>query len=247
MRLSLALLVVSCALLRADTFTDLKAQLGRLNGGDALKATFEVQYWQQVLEDKKPIVTQGKATAQVEDGPQGVRIGWSRGLLQQAQAEAKAQAKDPEKSVPTRSAMGTLGPLGVSETLNYAEALLREFERGQVQVLAERQESWNGKPARLLVLKMEPRIPASQKKYMKELKVDAKLWVGADGLPLAYATDVKFKGSRFFVSFEGGNHDELHFSRVGNRLVATQLTSENRNSGFGQQTQRKSTTTVTLN
>lgn len=247
MRRSLALLLATVPLLHADTFSDLKAQLVRLNGGDAVKATFEVQYWQQVLEDKKPTVTQGRATAQVEDGPQGVRIGWSRGLLQQAQAEAKAQAKDPEKTVGTRAAMGTLGPLGVSETLNYAEALLREFERGQVQVQAERQETWNGKPAKLLVLKMEPRIPANQKKYMKELKVDAKLWVGADGLPLAYATDVKFKGSRFFISFEGGNRDEIQFARAGNRLVAAQLTSENQNSGLGQQTQRKNTNTVTLN
>ena len=247
MRLSLALLVVSCALLRADTFTDLKAQLGRLNGGDALKATFEVQYWQQVLEDKKPIVTQGKATAQVEDGPQGVRIGWSRGLLQQAQAESRAQSLDPDKPVPTRSAMDSLGAVGMSEYLSYAGPLLRELERAQAKVQEERQETWNGRPARLLVLKVEPRIPSTQRKYIKDLKVEARLWVGQDGLPLAYASSVAFKGSRFFVSFEGSSAEEIHFSRAGARLLAVRVTSENQNSGLGQQSQRKSTTTVTVN
>ena len=247
MRRSFALILMSTALLRADAFTELKAQLSRLSGGDTVRANLEVQTWRQVVEDKKPTVSQGKATAQVEDGPQGIRIGWSRGLLLQAKAEAKAQAADPEKPVPTRSAMDSLGPVGVSDYLNYADALLREFERAQAKVQEERTETWNGRAARLLVLKVEPRIPSAQRKYIKELKVDARLWIGSDGLPLAFATAVKFKGSRFFVSFEGSSAEEIHFSRAGARLLAVRVTSENQNSGLGQQSQRKSTTTVTVN
>lgn len=240
-------LLASTALLQADALSDLKSGLARLSGGEGVKATADVQIWRQVVDDKKPVVTQGRASAQVEDGPQGVRIGWSRGLLQQAQAEARAQALDPEKSVPTRLAMDSLGAVGVSEYLNYAGPLLRELDRAQARVQEERSEAWNGKPARLLVLKVEPRIPASQRKYIKDLKVDARLWLGADGLPLAYASSVKFKGSRFFVSFEGSNAEELHFARTGSRLVAVHIASENQNSGLGQQSQRKSTTTLTLN
>jgi hypothetical protein len=244
---NLALFLVAASLLRGDTLSDLKAQLAKLNGGDTVKATLDIQFWRQLVDDKKPTISQGKASAQVEDGPQGVRIGWSRNLLQQAQAEAKAQAVDPEKSTPIRSAMESLGPVGISEYLNYAEALLREFERAQARVQEERQETWNSKPARLLILKVEPRIPAGQRKYIKDLKVDARLWVGTDGLPLAYATTVKFKGSRFFISFEGSNSEELRFGRVGNRLVALQISSENQNSGLGQQSHRKSTATLTVN
>ena len=244
---SLALVLTTAALLRADTFSDLKAQLARLNGGDAVKATVDVQTWRKVVDDKRPVISQGRANAQVEDGPLGVRIGWSRGLLQQAQVEARAQALDPDKTVPTRSAMDSLGPVSVSDYLNYAEALLREFERAQARVQEERQDTWNGRPARLLVLKVEPRIPSSQRKYIKDLRVDARLWVGADGLPLAYATSVRFKGSRFFISFEGSQSEELRFLHAGNRLVAVHVASENQNSGFGQESQRKSSISVTLN
>jgi hypothetical protein len=249
MRLAAALAILVCAgpQLPADSFSDLKANLTRLTGGEAVKATLDVQFWRQVVDDKKPTVSQGKASAQVEDGPSGVRIGWSRGLLQQAQAEARAQAVDPDKTIPTRNAMESLGPVSVAEYLNYADALLREFERAQAKVQEERQETWNGRSARLLVLKVEPRIPSNQKKYIKDLKVDARLWIGTDGLPLAYATSVKFKGSRFFISFEGSNSEELRFVRAGNRLVAAQVSSENSNSGFGQQSQRKSTSTLTVN
>jgi hypothetical protein len=244
---SLALLLAATALLQADAFADLKANLAKLKGGEPVKASLEVQFWRQVIEDKKPTISQGKANAQVEDGPQGVRIGWSRNLLQQVQAEAKAQAMDPEKSVPTRSAMDSVGPVAVSEYLNYAEALLREFDRSQAKVQEERQDNWNGKPARLLVLKVEPKIPASQKKYIKELNMDARLWMGTDGLPLAYATSFKFKGSRFFISFEGSQSETLHFVRTGNRLLAAQVSSENLNSGMGQQNHRKSSSTLTVN
>ena len=247
MRRSLALILMSTTLLRADAFSDLKAQLGRLRGADAVKATLDIHFWRQVVDDKKPTISQGKASALVEDGPQGVRIGWSRSQLQQAQAEARAQAVDPDKTVPTRSAMESLGPMAVSEYLNYAEPLLREFERVQAKVQEERQENWNGKPARLLVLKVEPRIPSSQRKYIKDLKVDARLWLGTDGLPLAYATSVKFKGSRFFISFEGSNSEELRFVRAGNRLVAAQVSNENQNGGFGQHSHRKSSISMTVN
>lgn len=246
MRRSLALLFAATALLRADAFSDLKTQLTRLTGGEGVKATLDVSFWRQVVDDKKPVVSQGKASAQVEDGPQGVRIAWSRSLLQQVQAEARAQALDPDRQVPTRSAMDSVGAVGVSEYLNYAGPLLRELDRAQAKVVEERQENWNGKPARLLFLKVEPRIPSNQRKYIKDLKVDARLWVGPDGLPLAYNSSVKFKGSRFFVTFEGSNAEELQFTRSGNRLVAVQVSSDNQNSGLGQQSQRKSTTTLTL-
>lgn len=248
MQLVTALVLLLCAgPLAADTFSELKSQLAQMSGGDPVKASVEVQFWRQVVDEKKPVVSQGKATAQVEDGPQGLRIGWSRGLLQQAQAESRAQSLDPDKPVPTRSAMDSLGAVGMSEYLSYAGPLLRELERAQARVQEERQETWNGRPARLLVLKVEPRIPSTQRKYIKDLKVEARLWVGQDGLPLAYASSVAFKGSRFFVSFEGSSAEEIHFSRAGTRLLAVRVTSENQNSGLGQQSQRKSTTTLTVN
>ena len=245
-RLPLVLTLLALPL-RADALADLKVQLGRLQGAEPVKASVDYSFWRQVVDDKKPTVTQGKANAQVEDGPGGVRIAWSRPLLQQALAESKAQAQNPEKTAPTRDALGGFGPMGMSEYLNYAEALLRDFERGQIQILQERPETWRGQPARLLVLKATPKLPETQRKYIKDMKVDAKLWVGQDGLPLAYSTVVKFKGSRFFISFEGSSSDEWHFSHVGNRLVVNRVDSENAQSGLGQQSQRKSTTVVTLN
>lgn len=242
--LMLALALPLAGPLSGNGLDDLRAALQKLPGGDPVRATMEHSFWRQTTDDKKPTVTQGKVSALVDDGPQGLKVTWARPLLQQASRELAAQEKEPERTAPTRLALRNVDPLEAAEFLNHAEALLRDL--AQAQVVEERAETWQGRPAKLLVLKLSPRIPENQRKYLKELKVDAKVWVGADGLPLAFSSQVAFKGSRMFISFEGGNAQELHFARVGNRLLVTRTTSEDRSSGFGASQQTKKTTTLTV-
>jgi hypothetical protein len=196
------------------------------------------------MDDKKPTVSQGKISAQVEDGSQGLKVIWAKPTLQQAARELAAQEREPERGTPTRTALKNVDPLETAEALNHAEALLRDL--AQAQVTEEKAEAWQGRPARLLVLKLTPRIPEPQKKYIKELKVEGRVWIGPDGLPLAFTASVAYKGSRMFIRFEGGTTQELQFAKVGNRLVVTRATSEDRNAGFGASSQTNKTTTLAV-
>ena len=242
----LAILVPFLALsLSANGLDDLRAALQKLPGGEPVKATMEHSFWRQLMDDKKPTLSQGKVSAQVEDGPHGLKVTWAKPTLLQASKELAAQEREPERSTPTRTALKNVDPLETAEALNHAEALLRDL--AQAQVTEEKTEAWQGRPARLLVLKLTPRIPEPQKKYLKELKVEGRVWIGADGLPLAFSSNVAYKGSRLFISFEGGNTQERQFTRVGNRLVVTRAISEERNAGFGASQQTKKTTTLTVN
>lgn len=243
MRLPIFLLSLALPL-AANGLDDLRTALAKVPGGEPVKATVEHSFWRQTTDDKKPTISQGKITAQLEDGPQGLRVSWSRPTLQQALKELAAQEREPDKATPTRTALRNIDPLEAAESLNHAEALLRDLS--QAQILEEKAEPWQGRPAKLLVLKLTPRIPESQKKYLKDLKVEAKVWIGPDGLPLAFSSSVAYKGSRMFISFEGGNTQDLQFARVGNRLVVTRSSSEDHNSGFGASSQTKKTTTVTM-
>ena len=233
MRLSILLLSLALPL-GANGLDDLRSSLQKLQGSEPVKATLDHSFWRQTMDDKKPLVSQGK----------GLKVAWCRGTLQQAAKELAAQEREPDRPAPTRIALRNVDPLEVGESLSHAEALLRDLAQAQVQ--EERADTWQGRSAKLLVLKLTPKIPESQRKYLKELKVDAKVWIGADGVTLAFASSVSFKGSRMFISFEGGNTQELHFSRVGNRLVTTRATSEDRSSGCGASTQTKKTTTLTV-
>lgn len=241
-----ALIALCLALpLSADGLTSLRSNLAKLQGGDPVKATVDYGFWRQTTEDKKPVQTQGRVTVHVEDGPQGLRLGWGKQLLQQAAQESRAQAKDPEKTSGTRSALRAVDAIEATELLNYAEPLLRSLEGAQL--LEEKAETWQGQPAHLLILKVEPKMPASQKKYIKKMDLQAKIWVGADGLPLATSLNMAYSASRFFISFDGTQKEERRFQKAGNRLVVATLQSEDTNHGFGQSTANKKTTTVSLN
>jgi len=235
-----------CSLLPADSLAELKGTLARLNGQDPLKAKVEYQFWSKQGDEKKPEITEGKATTFVEDGPQGLKMSWSRGLIQAASQEAKAKALDPEKKTPTRRAIEGLKAIEVNDYLNGAEELLRTLE--QSQLLEEKVETWQGKPARLLQLKVTPRLGQQDRKYIKEMEATAKVWIGADGLPLAAESQFKMKGRALLViSFEQQQKEMFQFQRAGNRLVVVHHVQENSGSGGGERGQSKSVVDLSLN
>ena len=244
MRVRLLVLLLATGLLRADALADLKGTLSRLNGQDPMKASVTYQFWSRQGDDKKPVVTEGKANAFVEEGPQGLKMSWSRALLQAAAQEARAQAKDPEQRASTRRAIEGLKAVEVSDYLSGAEELLRTLEQGQL--LDEKAEAWQGKPAHLLRFKLTPKLSKQNQKYVKELVATASVWVGADGLPLAAETQTHMKGRALLViSFEQDQKESFQFARVGNRLVVTHHTAESRGSGGGEQGQSKTVVTLT--
>ncbi len=246
MHLRLFSLLLVGALLSADTLSELKGTLARLNGQEPVRANVDYRFWSRQGDEKKPVITEGKATTHVEDGPQGLRMSWSRGLIQTAAQEAKAEALDPEKSTPTRRAIEGLKAIEVSDYLNGAEELLRTLE--QSQLVAEKAEVWQGKPARLLQFKLSPRMAQQQRKYVKEMDATARVWVGADGLPLAVESQVHMKGRALLViSFEQQQKEEFQFTRAGNRLVVVQHVQERSGSGGGEKGQSRTVMNLSLN
>ncbi|MFI5355301.1 MAG: hypothetical protein ACHQX0_06785, partial [Desulfobaccales bacterium] len=132
----------------------------------------------------------------------------------------------------------------VSGYVNGAQELLSTLEQGQV--VAERSETWQGKPAKMLCFKLTPKLSKQDQKYVKELDATAKVWIGADGLPLAAETQVRMKGRALLViSFEQKQQEAFSFARMGNRLVVMHHTKESSGAGGGEKGQTK--TVVTLN
>jgi hypothetical protein len=81
---------------------------------------------------------------------------------------------------------------------------------------------------------------------VKEIIANARLWVGAEGVPLAYRSDVTYKGSRFLIRFQGMQTEEIHFQRSGNRLVAVWANNEERQTGLGQSLDTRRSYRITL-
>jgi hypothetical protein len=240
--LALACLSLLTSPLAADGLAELKAKLTTLQGGDAIRATLDHQSWSQSVEDKKPKVTQGRVNAQVEDGPQGLRMSLSRGLINQATQERRAQNADPEKTSPIRSALQGVDPLEIADLLNHAETLIQELNSAQLL-----EETPDGKGGRILKLKLTPKMSESERKHIKKQEVTVTLTLNAEGLPIASESSISMKGSFFLISFEMSEKRRTTYSRIGNRLVATRLEKENSSSGAGQSGQGKTVTTLAVN
>ncbi|HJV89237.1 MAG TPA: hypothetical protein VJ623_02945 [Holophagaceae bacterium] len=224
--------------LRADAPSDLKARLAQLQGRDLVKGQLERQLWQQDKDGKEPAkVVAGAFQVLVEDGPQGIQMQVSQALLAQARKEQEAALKDPEKESGTAKSLKGVNPVDLADSLSAATGILRDL--AQSTFLEEKAETFEGQPARLLLFKPEPKLNAQAKKALKSLEATLKVWIAADGTPLAMEEQVAYKASKFFMTFEGTSKTSQRFRRIGNRLVVLLRTEESSNSGLGNVQQKK--------
>ena len=219
--------------LAADALDELRATLKRFQGAEPVKASVDFQFYRQTSEEGGPVTLQGAVSIRAEDGPQGLRISWDRATQQQAEGELRATALDPAALAPTAQIMRSLSAQDLAEHLHGGETLDRLLL--QASLVETRPDPWQGKPATLLVLQYQPLLaPPSLRKAVTEAKGLARVWLGADGVPLGYRDEVSYKGSRFFIHFHGTQKDEVRFLRAGTRLAAAWAQHEERQGGLGQ-------------
>jgi len=233
MRLPAPLLAISfltATSLHADALSELKAALAAQTGPGAVRARIEYSLRQQEGDDKEIVKMEGKAGTVVEDSAQGMRIFWDRATMDAAAAELAARAANPDKKAPTRRVMDALDPQTLSDYLNAVPNLQRKLEGAQL--VEEREDALEGRKLRLLVLKLQPKLTAQDKKYVKHTESTARIWVGDDGLPVASESHFFVKGRAFLViSFDSSEDSRLRFGTVAGRLVV--LHHEKTASGSG--------------
>ena len=188
-------------------------------------------FWSRHGGEHKGKVTQGKASVCLEQDAQGLKLFCSGATLELMRLEDWANARDPESGAPTHQALHNLSPATLSEFMGAADRLLRDLE-GAVE---DRQELFNGIQARCLALKLNPKLSALYRKYVKDLQSSSKVWLGPDGLPIGLTQEVKARGRVFLVvNFEHTEAVESRFACLGNRLVTTYRKSEYADSGGGE-------------
>ncbi|HET8715517.1 MAG TPA: hypothetical protein VFM16_06820 [Holophagaceae bacterium] len=228
MRPALPLLLTAALSLRADALTDLRTALKGLPATHPVQASVDCQVWSRSGGGKQPKIVQGRAQARLEDGPAGLKLGWDRAELARVEAAGKAKDEGPGK------ALQALGIERAESLLDAATALLQDLDGAQIQ--EDRPEAWQGHPARLLVLKLEPKdLDADDRKHLKSFSRILKVWLGPDGLPLAASEQMDMKLSVMFIGVELHHAESRAFVRVGDRLVATHDEAQDSGSGAGQQ------------
>jgi hypothetical protein len=229
---------------QANGLDELKAALGRLQGAGPVRVTVTAQVTTNSRDDDNRVqATSGTANVIAEDGPQGLRISYPRDIMAKAVAEGTSRQSDSTAPTPTRNALNELDYGDVHGMVHAAEALLSRLEGAKLK--AERAETWNNMPARLLTLDLV--VPKNQR-FVDKQSATLDIWIAQDGRPLASRTQNVSKGSAFVVvSFESKNRDERVYAVAGDRLLVTRRESAGSGSGAGQRGETKATVTLQLN
>jgi hypothetical protein len=218
--LALALLAGLASPARADGLGDLRGALARLQGQTPLKAAVQAHDWRRTGEGKDAKETQGQVAIGLEDGPRGLQPIYGHDLLARVDAESRAAVKDKAATRPLSQTLSRLDFEQLRAMSSAAPALQREIEDAQFK--GEAADTWAGKPARRLTFEgSADSLPESDRKYVREFKLQLEVWIAADGTPLASRRHFDLTGRAFVVvSFEQHSDQRRGYAVTGDRLVA---------------------------
>jgi hypothetical protein len=172
----------------------------------------------------------GASTFEVESGLAGFAIRLLPDVLEAAEAEATAKKRDPNSPTPTRTAMVALTIFDVMDAVDGAAMLLNDLSGATL--IRQSAAARSGKGATLLRIKVKPTL-ATQSRFVNEPKIELRIWIGADGVPIAAERDSDYSGSFLFLKAGNVRKESWEFSVRGDRLYTSRNDANDRASVAG--------------
>jgi hypothetical protein len=221
-----------------------RAALQKLQSDQPLRARVEIKTHRSGGESNKQKQSEVVSSVIVESGADGLKLSWSPDQIRQSRKAAWAEIANPDAP---KSDIATLKTLEAGQGLNLLDAadpLRRGLERARL--LEDKSDTYKGKPARLLVIRIDLALDEEERKALKSSDAIEKLWLDGDGIPIAMDRTIDAKFSKFLIGFKVHEHETREFQRAAGRLVMISSTKENSGSGFGHSEESHTTITVTL-
>jgi hypothetical protein len=224
----LGLLLATTA--RADVVSDLRATLSGLHGGKPLAGTMQVSSTVKEGDDASK-TTHAKVQIDVSSDARGLHLGFSSTLLQRSSREAAANATNQDAPTPIQNLLGRLSPVNVQPMVDYATDLRHSLDGSTLA--SEKDELHDGKPTHLLVFTVPVPAAASKQMTVKEYTGEVRVWLGADGVPMAVREATRIKGRKFLISIEFDTTTDYALRVIDKRLVVVSRHTEESHSVFG--------------
>jgi hypothetical protein len=243
---ALALSLAFAVAASADTLTDLRTALALLRATTPAQATFDLQRFRKASGRFANNESSGAVSVTVSTDANGLQLTFPPELMAKANKEANDREADPKASTASRAAIAELDATSVAESLDFRESLLRLLSIGKTQ--SESRVMWRGVPARLVLLKLTPRLPkeATSIWHVNFSQDQLSLWIGADNLPLAAERVAKGSAGFLFLKGEMTTREAWTFAHFADRLVVARYENSFAGSGFGQKGEGKTVQTLTL-
>jgi len=215
-RLAVALIVVSSpVVLAADTLSDLQKRLEKFAAKAPFAASAKVQLNAAAQEDASRA---GEGAFDIESGPSGFTIRISAKTLLASANEAAAQKQNPNAPTPARTAMVALTVFDIMDSVDVASMLRDDLNRATL--IDEQSATVEGKPSTVLRIRVKPSF-ATKSRFVSEPKIELKIWIGSDGIPIAAERVSNYSAGIGFVRGENTRSERWDFAAYGDRLYAT--------------------------
>jgi hypothetical protein len=227
-------LVVIAILLAAPLHADPLAQLRQVLARYPAKEPFRAEVSLQVrgdTQEREMADRRGATSFFVSDGPDGLSAEIPRPVLARASREATAKKSDPEALTPTRSGLLALTVFELVDAINAAEMLLHDLDRATL--VSEGTTVREGRPVRFIVVGVRPTLAGTRSRMVEEPKIELRLFLSREGIPMAAERESTFAASLFMVQLKNVRKEKWSFRVSGDRLWASMHEEENRASGVG--------------
>ena len=239
--IALLLFLASPSLVSADALADLRAKLKSLTPQGEIRARIDVQSRSESSENDN--VDTSTESVLGELGPQGLRIGWMVDQLAAARAAEMQSHRNPD-APQTGVVLGEIPASTLANLLDHAWGLLLTLEGGTL--VDQKPDNSKGVCGLLLVVRPLNRMSAADAKIIKSYEDVLKIWLDAEGWPVGSDRQIKYRGSKFFVSFSGEQRQQREYARANGHLIIAHETRQGSGSGLGTESHGTTTTTVTL-
>lgn len=214
----------------ADTLTDLRAKLASLDGEAPIHAMLTVKTSTVNKKENggKPQTAEAQLDMQAGDG---LSLHVSQATLHQAATELAAAATNADQPTPTVSLLNrSVDAMTLAHLLAEGPNLLRKL--APATAATEHSTTLWGRSAQEVTVTLP--APKSSDIKLKDFSDQLSIWLGAGGVPVAASEQTQGKGCLLFVCMDVQQSSSYTLQVVGNRLVATGLTTEHKQSGLGQ-------------
>ena len=228
----------------ADTLADMRAAVAQLHAIKPIHVSIDVQ---QSRKNEGRFANQqftGSASLDVSEDEAGLHVTFSRALLDRADRESREHTADPRRQTPTRAAINDTEVTEIADAINFAGPLLRLLATRVSETRGVRE----GRPVRIVVLKLTPKLPPEATSIFSVKFTEDKMtvWLGDDNVPVAAERMQRGTAGFMFIKGQMANRSTWTFGRYGDRLVVLRDDSSYAGSGFGQKGEGRSVQIVTV-
>jgi hypothetical protein len=246
MRAAILLAVTLAASARADIVTDMRAALSQLRATKPIHVSVDVQRSRKSEGRFANQQFSGTASVDVVEDEAGLRMTFSRAILERSDRESREHTADPRKQTPTRAAINDTQPTEMADAVDFAGPFLRLL--ATATKLSETRGIRDGRPVRVVVLKLTPKLPpeATSIWNVKFTEDEMTVWLGDDNVPLAAERIQRGTAGFMFIKGQMTNRSSWIFARYADRLIVLRDDSSYAGSGFGQKGEGRSVQVMTV-